>query len=107
MAHITKALFNIAKILRSVHQWMDPTTTNNNQQQPTTTNNSLTTVYSQSGQKVDIEDITNINSKILNLSTKKFNLESKINNLSSRKTKLIAGMSITALTTAVTAAAPP
>ena len=84
---------------------MAPTTTNNNQQQPTTTNNSLTTVHNQPGQKVDIEDVTNINSKISDLFLKKSNLESQLKSLSSRKAKLIAGISIAALTTVATAAA--
>ena len=84
---------------------MNPTTANNSQQQPITVDSSLTEVDNQLGQKVDIEDVTNINSKISDLFLKKSNLESQLKSLSSRKAKLIAGISIAALTTVATAAA--
>ena len=45
---------------------MVPTTANNSQQQPTTANNSLTKI-NQSWQEVNIEDVTNISSKISDL----------------------------------------
>lgn len=73
-------------------------------QQPTTDVSSLTKI-NQSGQKVDIEDVTNINSKVSDLSFKKSGLESQLKSPSSRKAKLIAGISISALTTTATAAA--
>lgn len=72
---------------------------------PTTTNNSLTTVHNQPGQKVGVKGVTNINSKISDLFLKKSNLESQLKSLSSRKAKLIAGISIAALTTTATAVA--
>ena len=62
-------------------------------------------VNSQSGKEVDVEDVTNINSKISELYWEKSGLKYELNNLSSRKTKLIAGISIAASTTAITAVA--
>lgn len=83
---------------------MNPTN-NNKQQQTTTADSSLTEVDNQLGQKVDIEAVTNINSRLFELSQKKSNLELQSKSLPSRKAKLIAGISITALTTVATAAA--
>ena len=71
----------------------------------TTTNNSLTTVHNQPGQKVGVKGVTNINSKISDLFLKKSSLESQFKSPSSRKAKLIAGISISALTTVATAVA--